>query len=181
MRKVIMWDMVSVDGFFEAPGHDIDWFVFEDELAAYIGETQLQAGTLLFGRVTYELMAAYWPSAEGDIATFMNGIEKFVFSRTLQSADWNNTTLVSGDAVAEVERLRQLEGGAIFIFGSANFAATLTARGLVDEYRLGINPVLLGKGTPLFQGILERMKLRLTHVRPLKSGVVILHYQPADA
>ena len=70
MRKVIMWDMVSVDGFFEAPGHDISWFVFEDELAAYIGETQLEADTLLFGRVTYEMMAAYWPSAEGDIATF---------------------------------------------------------------------------------------------------------------
>ena len=181
MRKVIMWDMVSVDGFFEAPGHDIDWFVFEDELAAYIGETQLEAGTLLFGRVTYEMMAAYWPSAEGDIATFMNGIEKFVFSKTLASADWNNTTLVSGDAVAEVERLKERGGGSIFIFGSADFAATLTARGLVDEYRLGINPVLLGKGTPLFQDIPERTKLDLTQVRPLKSGVVILHYRPAKA
>ncbi|PDT79899.1 dihydrofolate reductase family protein [Sinorhizobium sp. BJ1] len=181
MRKVIMWDMVSVDGFFEAPGHDIDWFVFEDELAAYIGETQLEAGTLLFGRVTYEMMAAYWPSAEGDIATFMNGIEKFVFSKTLGSADWNNTTLVAGDAIAEVERLKRRDGGAIFIFGSADFAATLTAEGLVDEYRLGINPVLLGKGTPLFQNVPERTELELTHVRPLKSGVVILHYQPAKA
>jgi dihydrofolate reductase len=181
MRKVIMWDMVSVDGFFEAPGHDIGWFVFEDELAAYIGETQLEAGTLLFGRVTYEMMAAYWPSAEGNIATFMNGVEKFVFSKTLQSAEWNNTKLVSGDAAAEVERLKRLESGTIFIFGSANFAATLTARGLVDEYRLGINPVLLGKGTPLFQNIPQRTKLALTHVRPLKSGVVILHYQPDAA
>ncbi|WP_018235387.1 dihydrofolate reductase family protein [Ensifer sp. BR816] len=181
MRKVIMWDMVSVDGFFEAPGHDIDWFVFEDELAAYIGETQLEAGTLLFGRVTYEMMAAYWPTAEGDIANFMNGAEKFVFSKTLESPDWGNTTLVSGDAVAEVERLKQRDGGAIFIFGSADFAATLTAKGLVDEYRLGINPVLLGQGTPLFQNIPERTKLQLVHVRPLKSGVVILHYQPAAA
>jgi dihydrofolate reductase len=178
MRKVIMWDMVSVDGFFEAPGHDISWFVFEDELAAYIGETQRDAGTLLFGRVTYELMAAYWPSAEGNIATFMNGVEKFVFSKTLKSAEWNNTTLVTGDAVAEVKRLKELEGGTIFIFGSADFAATLTAQGLVDEYRLGINPVLLGKGTPLFQNIPERTRLELAHVRPLKSGVVILHYQP---
>lgn len=178
MRKVIMWDMVSVDGFFEAPGHDIGWFVFEDELAAYIGETQLEAGTLLFGRLTYELMAAYWPSAEGEIATFMNNVEKFVFSRTLEGADWNNTTLVSGDPVAEVEKLKQRDGGTIFIYGSADFAATLTAKGLVDEYRLGINPVLLGKGTPLFQNIRDRTKLALTQVRPLKSGVVILHYQP---
>lgn len=111
----------------------------------------------------------------------MNGVEKFVFSRTLRSADWNNTALVSGDAVAEVERLKQLDGGTIFIFGSANFAATLTAKGLVDEYRLGINPVLLGKGVPLFQNIPERTSLELTHVRPLKSGVVILHYRPQAA
>ncbi|HXV28837.1 MAG TPA: dihydrofolate reductase family protein, partial [Sinorhizobium sp.] len=135
----------------------------------------------LFGRRTYEMMAAYWPSAEEEIATFMNTVEKFVFSKTLQSAGWNNTTLVSGDAVAEVERLKQLDGGTIFIFGSANFAATLTAQGLVDEYRLGINPVLLGSGIPLFQNIPERQTLTLTHVRPLKSGVVILHYQPAAA
>ncbi|WP_077959933.1 dihydrofolate reductase family protein [Ensifer adhaerens] len=179
MRKVIMWDMVSVDGFFEAPGHDIGWFVFEDELAAYIGETQLGTGTLLFGRVTYEMMAAYWPSAEGDIATFMNGVEKFVFSRTLTSADWARTTLVTGDAVKEVERLKKLEGGTIFIFGSADFAAGLIEKGLVDEYRLGINPVLLGDGVPLFKPGPQRTKLKLTHTRPLKSGVVILHYEPA--
>lgn len=178
MRKVIMWDMVSVDGLFEAPGHDIGWFVFEDELAAYIRETQLGADTLLFGRVTYEMMATYWPSAEGEIATFMNSVEKFVFSRTLQNADWNNTTLVSGDAAAEVEKLKRREGGTIFVYGSADFAGTLTAKGLVDEYRLGINPVLLGKGTPLFQNIPDHTKLSLTQVRPLKSGVVILHYQP---
>jgi len=182
MRRVIMWDMVSVDGFFEAPGHDIGWFVFEDELAAYIGETQLEADTLLFGRVTYEMMAAYWPSAEGNIATFMNGVEKFVFSRTLTSADWHRTTLLTGDAAKEVERLKQRDGGTIFVFGSADFAAGLIAKGLVDEYRLGINPVLLGNGVPLFKPGLKRTELKLTHARPLKSGVVILHYQPqADA
>ncbi|WP_112811755.1 dihydrofolate reductase family protein [Ensifer sp.] len=182
MRKVIMWDMVSVDGFFEAPGHDISWFVFEDELAAYIGETQREGDTLLFGRVTYEMMASYWPSAEGEIATYMNGAEKYVFSRSLKSADWRNTTLVSGDAIAQVERLKALDGGTIFVFGSADFAAGLVEKGLVDEYRLGINPVLLGSGVPLFQSVPKRTSLKLTHARPLKSGVVILHYQPqADA
>ncbi|OCP35084.1 dihydrofolate reductase family protein [Ensifer sp. LC163] len=178
MRKVIMWDMVSVDGFFEAPGQDISWFVFEDELAAYIGETQLEADTLLFGRVTYEMMASYWPEAEGDIATFMNGVEKYVFSRSLKTVGWHNTKLVTGDAVAEVERLKAQEGGTIFIFGSADFAAELVEKGLVDEYRLGINPVLLGGGVPLFKPLSKRTSLRLTHTRPLKSGVVILHYQP---
>ncbi|TIP62669.1 dihydrofolate reductase family protein, partial [Mesorhizobium sp.] len=91
MRKLIIWDMVSVDGFFEGPDRDISWFVFEEELENYIRETQENADTLIFGRVTFELMAAYWPSEQGWIADFMNNIEKVVFSRTLKSADWNNT------------------------------------------------------------------------------------------
>jgi dihydrofolate reductase len=178
MRKVIMWDMVSVDGFFEAPGHDISWFVFEDEISDYITETQKNADLLLFGRVTYEMMASYWPTAEGQIADFMNKIDKVVFSRGLKSADWNNTRLVADDVPGEVARLKRQAGGDIFVFGSADLASTLVTNGLVDEYRLGINPVLLGTGTPLFKGGFERTGLTLTRATPLKSGVVILHYQP---
>src|SRR5690606_18559114 len=95
MRKLIMWNMVTVDGYFEGPDRDIGWFLFEDELENYIRETQSTADTLVFGRVTYEMMAGYWPTAQGWIADFMNGIEKVVFSRTLASADWNNTKLFS--------------------------------------------------------------------------------------
>lgn len=177
MRKIIMWDMVSVEGLFEAPGHDISWFVFDDELGEYITGTQKEAGTLLFGRTTYEMMAGYWPAAEGEIADFMNGIEKIVFSKTLKVVDWNNTRLVSGNAVEEVARLKREPGGEIFVFGSADFARTLINHGLVDEYRIGINPVLLGGGVPLFKGGFARTSLMLTSVKTLKSGVVILHYQ----
>lgn len=178
MRKLIIWDMVTVDGFFEGPDRDIGWFVFEEELETYIRETQANAGTLIFGRVTYELMAAYWPSAQGWIADFMNGIEKVVFSCTLQSADWNNTKLFDGNVVEEVSRLKATAGGDVFVFGSADLTATLIEHGLIDEYRLGINPVLLGRGSPMFKGSPDRISLKHLETRTLKSGVVILHYAP---
>lgn len=178
MRKVIMWDMVSVDGYFEGPDHDLGWFVFEDELEEYILETQLTADTLLFGRVTYEMMAGYWPTAEGQIADFMNSVPKVVFSRTLDKANWNNTTLVKENAGEEVSKLKQQPGKNIFVFGSANFAETLMKHGLVDEYRIGINPVVLGSGTPLFKNGTDKLDLKVLQTRPLKSGVVILHYAP---
>jgi dihydrofolate reductase len=178
MRKVIMWDMVTVDGFFEGPNHDISWFVFDEELEGYINETQERAGTLIFGRITYQLMAAYWPSEQGRIADFMNGIEKYVFSRSLESTDWNNTTLIKDDVTGTVSRLKAEIGGDIFLFGSADLASTLIEHDLIDEVRLGINPVILGRGTPLFKGRDRSIGMTLLSARTLKSGVVILHYAP---
>ncbi|TKD43666.1 MAG: dihydrofolate reductase [Mesorhizobium sp.] len=178
MRKLIIWDMVTVDGFLEGPDRDISWFVFEEELENYIRETQEKADTLIFGRVTYELMAAYWPSEQGWIANFMNKIEKVVFSRTLKSADWNNTKLFNGNVAEEVSKLKTRDGGDIFVFGSADLTATLMEHGLIDEYHLGINPVILGRGTPLFKGGPNRIPLKHLETRTLKSGVVILHYAP---
>ncbi|RCS21741.1 dihydrofolate reductase [Phyllobacterium salinisoli] len=178
MRKLIIWDMVTVDGFFEGPDRDISWFVFEEELENYIRETQENAGTLIFGRVTYELMAAYWPSEQGWIADFMNKIEKVVFSRTLKSADWNNTKLFNGNVVEEVSKLKGRDGGDIFVFGSADLTATLMEHGLIDEYHFGINPVILGKGSPLFKSGQNRIPLKHLETRTLKSGVVILQYAP---
>jgi len=178
MRKLIIWDMVTVDGFFEGPDRDISWFVFEEDLENYIRETQAKADTLIFGRVTYELMAAYWPSAEGWIADFMNNIEKVVFSRTLASADWNNTKLFKGNVAEEVSSLKAKAGGDIFVFGSANLASTLMEPDLIDEYHIGINPVILGRGTPLFKGSSNKLPLKHLETRTLKSGVVILHYAP---
>jgi len=179
MRKVIMWDMVTVDGFFEGPDRNIDWFLFDDELERYILETQLEADTLLFGRVTYQMMASYWPSAEGRIAEFMNAVPKVVFSRTLETVDWNNTRLVNENILEEVSRLKQQPGNSIFLFGSADFASTLMQHDLIDEYRIGVNPVVLGAGTPLFKSRPDRLGLKLLETRPLKSGVIILHYEPA--
>jgi dihydrofolate reductase len=179
MPKLILWDMISLDGFFEGPNKgDIDWFVFDDELEKYILETQSDVGTLVFGRNTYEMMAAYWPSAEGRIADFMNSVPKVVFTTTLPEAAWNNSRLVRDNVSAEVSRLKQQPGGDIFCFGSADFASTLINDGLVDEYRIGINPILLGSGVPFFKGSDSRRKLKLVDTKALKSGLVILHYQP---
>jgi dihydrofolate reductase len=179
MKRLITWNMVTLDGFFAAPDGNLDWFVFDDELERYIKETQPEVGTLLFGRVTYQMMAAYWRTAEGEIATFMNGAQKYVFSRTLDSVEWNKTTLVKGDAVETVRKLKQQPGKDNFVFGSADFSATLMRHGLIDEYRIGLNPVVLGKGIPLFKESVEKLKLKLITTRQLKSGVVILHYEPA--
>lgn len=151
MRNVIMWDMLSLDGLFEGPNGEIDWFAFDDELEKYILESNRSIGTLLFGRRTYEGMAAHWQSEEGEIAEFMNAVPKVVFSTTLPSADWNNSRLVRDDVPGEVTRLKEQPGKDIFVFGSADLSATLIEHGLVDEYRIGINPILLGAGTPFFK------------------------------
>jgi dihydrofolate reductase len=180
MPKLILWDMLSLDGFFEGPNKgDIDWFVYDDELEKYVLETQSNVGALLFGRTTYELMAAYWPAAEGQIADFMNRVPKLFHSTTLRAVEWNNSRLVRDNVSEEVSRLKQGPGGEIFCFGSADFASTLINEDLVDEYRIGINPVLLGSGVPFFKGSDSRHSLKLVDTKPLKSGVVILHYQPA--
>jgi dihydrofolate reductase len=179
MRRLITWNMTTLDGFFAGPDGSLDWFVFDDELERYIIASEADADTILFGRVTYQMMAAYWPGAEGTIATFMNSVRKYVFSRTLATTEWRGTTLVRDDAVAAVRRLKAEPGGDIFVFGSADFSATLMRHGLIDEYRIGLNPVILGRGIPLFKETGGRLKLRLVHSQLLRSGVAILHYAPA--
>jgi dihydrofolate reductase len=180
MRKLVMWNMVTLDGYFEGPNHDISWFVFEDELEKYILETQSSLDTLLFGRVTYEMMASYWPSAEGVIAEFMNSARKVVVSRTLDNVDWNNSTVVKDDVPARISKLKQESANDIFLFGSANLASSLMRDRLFDEYRIAVNPLVLGGGTRLFENSSDKANLKLLQTRPLESGVVILHYAPAD-
>ena len=120
MRKVIMFNMVAVDGFFEGPDRDIEWHEVDDEFNQFAVEQLDAAGGLLFGRVTYELMAGYWPTANDDpaVAARMNGFPKWVFSRTLEKADWSNTTLVREDAVREVIALKQQPGRDLLLFGT---------------------------------------------------------------
>jgi dihydrofolate reductase len=181
MRKIIMWNMVTLDGFFEGPkSWEIDWHesVWGEELEQLSAEQLQSAGMLLFGRVTYQGMAAYWPSEKGEIADFMNNIPKIVFSRTLEKAEWNNTRLVSANAAEEVSKLKQQPGKDLFIFGSAKLSSTLMEHDLIDEYRLGVTPIVLGSGTPLFKTSPHPMKMKLVEARPLQSGCVILRYQP---
>lgn len=181
MRKLIMWNLMTLDGYFEGPNRDIDWHedVWGDELERFSIEQCHAAGALLFGRVTYELMANYWPQAKGEIADFMNGLPKIVASRTMETADWHNTRLVRENVPEEIARLKAESGKDIFIFGSAELSASLIPQGLIDEFRLCVVPMVLGGGNSLFKASPERLKLRLLDSRPLKTGAVILRYQPA--
>lgn len=184
MRHLIMWNMVTLDGFFEGPeSWDIGWLehVWGEELEQLSIEQLTSADTLVFGRVTYQGMAAYWPSATGEVADLMNGIPKVVVSRTLARADWNNTRLVKGPVEEEVVRLKRQPGKNLLVFGSADLSSTLMRHGLIDEYRLGIVPIVLGGGTPLFKAGPDRTTMELVDARPLKSGCVILRYRPEAA
>ncbi len=180
MRRLIMWNLVTLDGFFEGPvAWDIDWheYAWGDELERFSIEQLRSADLLLFGRVTYEGMAAHWPSATGEIADFMNDVPKIVFSRTLDKTEWNNARLIKENAVEEVRRLKRQPGKDMLIFGSADLSSTLMAHELIDEYRLCVAPVVLGDGNPLFKHTERRMKLTLIEARPLRTGGVILRYE----
>ena len=183
MARLIVWNLMTLDGFMEGPGHDLSWHedVWGEELETLSIQQLGAAGGLIFGRVTYELMASYLPNATSEaaeVANFMNGLPKFVFSRTLASADWQNTRLVRDDLAATVARLKRDTAKDIFIFGSAGLCSSLIPHGLIDEFRIGICPVLLGSGTPLFKPAAERVKLKLTDSRPLSTGIVINRYVP---
>jgi dihydrofolate reductase len=180
MRRLIVSNLVSLDGFFEGPNHELDWHVLDEEFFAYANDMLRNADTLLFGRSTYQLMASYWPAAPPDeIANQMNGLPKLVFSSTLKTADWNNCRLVTRDAAAEISSLKQLPGKDLLILGSAQLASSLLNLGLIDEYRVIINPVLIGNGKPLFPALKQRIRLKLSHPKVFASGVIILYYHRA--
>jgi len=180
MGKLIMWNLTTLDGFVEGPGRDISWHndVWGEELERLSIEQGRAAGALMFGRITYELMAGYWPTASGEVADFMNALPKYVFSRTLTTSDWNNTQ-VFGDAAATVAKLKHETAKDIYLFGSADLASHLIPHGLIDEFRIGVAPVLLGEGTPLFKRTSDQRKLKLLETKALSVGAVILRYAPA--
>jgi dihydrofolate reductase len=183
MRPLIMWNMVTLDGFFEgSKPWDIDFHSagWGDDLEQLSLDQLASTDLLVFGRKTYEGMAAYWTTATGEIAEFMNSIPKLVFSHTLQSADWNNTRLVTTDAADEIRPLKQQDGKAMFVLGSAELSASLMQAGLFDEYRIGLNPIVLGGGNPLFKTLPRSVRLQLLEARPLKTGCVLLRYRPLD-
>ena len=182
MARLIMWNLMTLDGFVEGPNRDISWHldVWGEELEKLSIEQLKSAGGLLFGRVTYELVAGHWPNEKGEVADFMNALPKYVFSRTLKTSGWNNTQMFGGDVPGTVARLKRDNAKDIFLFGSADLAASLIPHGLIDEFRIAVNPIILGGGSPLFkQG--QRVKLKLIDSRPLSTGIVILRYEPAAA
>lgn len=183
MRKVIFQMLVTLDGFFEGKQREIDWHDVDQEFNDYIWGFFPLLDTLLFGRVTYDMMADYWPSAsalEQDpiTAKWMNEVHKVVFSRTLGHVEWQNTHLVKTDPVAEVRRLKKLPGKGMAIFGSSDLSLPLLEANLIDEYHLFINPLLLGEGKRLFDGLSHRVQFKLLRTKVFTSGLVGLFYQP---
>jgi len=180
MSRLIMWNLMSLDGAFEgATKWDISWFdlVRGKEFERFSIEQLRSADRLLFGRVTYEGMAAYWPKASGEDAEFMNSIPKFVFTHAASVTPWNNVTLVNEDAIDVVRRLKQQGNRNSFVFGSAKLSKSLIEHDLFDEYRLLLTPIILSDGKPLFGGLAGRRTLRLLEARTLSSGGVILRYE----
>jgi dihydrofolate reductase len=180
VRKVIVSNVASLDGFFESRSKELDWVLTDAEFFEYAKGLLRTVDTLLFGRATYLHMAGYWPTAPVDeIADKMNNLSKIVFSKTLLKADWNNSTLVASNIEEEVSRLKGQPGQDMVIFGSAMLASALLRWGLVDEYRVILQPVLLGSGSPLFRDITERIRMKLISARSFGSGVVLASYQKA--
>jgi len=184
MRKIIVSNYVSLDGFIAGPYGEIDWFVWDEEMATYSRDLLYSIDTLLFGRVTYELMAGYWPSATTEdpiITEAMNNLPKIVFSKTLERADWKNTLLVEDINTEEILKIKQKPGKDMVIFGSGSIVSAFSQLALIDEYRIIVNPVVLGSGKPLFQDIRDRLTLKLLQTKTFSSnGNVVLYYAQAE-
>jgi len=179
MRKIVSGLFISLDGVIEAPN---DWTGpwFSPELGQAVGSMIAAQDTMLLGRVTYDEFAAYWPQQTGDMADTMNGTAKYVFSGTLKSADWQNSTLIpAASAIAEIAELKQRPGKNIGMTGSATLASSLLREGLVDELHLLVFPVVLGSGKRLFGAPGGKLPLKLIDSATFETGVVQLTYAKA--
>ena len=174
---------MTIDGYFEGLNQDISWFITGNDFFDFAIKQLDEVDTILYGRITYQQMAAFWPDAKTEDAAMatikdkMNSLQKIVFSKTLIKADWNNTQLIKEHITDEIIKLKQQPGKDIVIFGSGTIVSELTALKLIDEYRLIINPVILSNGNPLFKSINEKVNLKLINMKVLSSGSVIMYYQ----
>jgi dihydrofolate reductase len=181
MRKVIMFNMITLDGYFAGAKGDISWHRVDEEFNEYSINQLRTSGGLLFGRITYQLMADYWPTKhalEDDptVAGLMNSLPKYVFSKTLNSVEWRNSQLMRGEAAIELEELKKQPGMDLFIFGSANLSQTFIKNRLIDEFRIMVNPIILGNGIPLFSHLSEYLDMKLLNSKAFKNGNILLDY-----
>jgi dihydrofolate reductase len=185
MPKLVVYNTMSLDGYFTDSNGDMSWAHKKDpEWQAFVSENASGGGQLVFGRVTYDLMASFWPTpfaAQSNpvVVERMNSLPKFVFSRTLEEASWNNTTLLKGDLAAEVRKLKQEPGRNLVIMGSGSIIAQLADTGLIDEYQIVMSPIALGNGRTLFEGAKRKLPMKLTRSRAFGNGNVVLTYEPS--
>ena len=186
MPRLVVFNQITLDGYFSGKTGDFSWAhrgSDDAEWTEFVGGNASGGAVLLFGRVTYQLMASYWPTpmaAANDpvVAAGMNSMPKVVFSRTLKEASWSNTRLVNGDLAGKVRRMKQAPGPDMAILGSGSIVAQLAEAGLIDHYQLVVNPVVLGAGRTLFEGVNRPLNFRLATSRVFRNGKVLLEYEP---
>ena len=190
MRRVISMIHLSLDGFASGPNDELDWIAYDDELERYAHSLHAQTDAVIWGRRTYQGMASYWLTipgnpestpAEREHAQYLQDATKIVVSRTLDHIDWDgaqNTVLIKDNIADEINRIKQQPGKDIWFLGSTTLAQTFMQLDLIDEYRININPTVLGQGKPLFAGVTRAFPLKLLESRSLASGVIALRYEP---
>jgi len=184
MRILRVFNLMTLDGYFAGQDGDISWHNVDEEFQELAKQASNSGNTLLFGRITYELMKSYWPTPEAInndpiVAAGMNKAEKIVFSRTLDRVDWNNTRLVKDDMLTEVRKLKQQPGKDLTVLGSGSIVSQLAQNDLIDAYDILLNPVVLGRGKTMFEGMQEKLSLNLVKCRTFGNGNVLLSYESA--
>lgn len=186
MRKLIVFMHTSLDGFVAGPNGEMDWIIAGEEMFDHAAKQTEKADTALYGRVTYQMMENYWPTAgdkpnaskhDKEHSAWYNKVEKVVVSKTMQGENLPNTKIISENIADQIISLKQGTGKNILMFGSPSVAHALMSKDLIDDYWLFVNPILLGEGIPLFKDIKERTKLKFVASDIFSSGVVCLHYE----
>jgi len=186
MRRLIVFNQVTLDGYFTDTKGDISWAHKRDpEWDAFVQGNAQQNGEFVFGRVTYQMMASYWPTPAAMqnnpvVAERMNSSSKVVFSRTLVEVSWKNTRLLKDSPASEVRKMKNESGPGMVIFGSGTIVSQLAQEGLIDEYQLVVNPVVIGKGRTMFENVSKKLSLKRTNTRTFSNGNVFACYEPAS-
>ena len=185
MRKLSVFNNVTLDGYFTDSNNDMSWAHKNDpEWNSFTAENASGGGTLLFGRITYDLMASFWPTKQAlemmpTVAEQMNNLPKVVFSRTMDKPSWKNTRLVKNNIAAEVRKMKDESGPDMVIMGSGTIVSQLTQEGLIDEYQIVVHPLILGSGRTMFEGVNDRVALKRTRSRTFDNGNLFVCYEPA--
>jgi len=184
MRRILVFDNLSMDGLFCDANGSVDWAKRDNqELTEYVTQTRGDIATYLFGKNTYQMFASFWPTPAGKAASpyfakILSEGQKIVFSRTLEKAEWENTVIEPAADRQTIEKLKGSKGGDCLVFGSGRLVRELTQQGLIDEYQLVMNPVILGGGRSLFSPLPKSVELHLLEAKPFKNGTVLLRYRP---